>query len=164
VAQLAQAARSFEVPTLSKAATPPIERFSVTHLEPAPQPPWLAAEEPTAITAELELRVLGPPRPAQEQTPSVEKAPRPLNLVVVRGLVGAAATLASGICGDGKTTGTTHVAVTIAPSGRATGAVLQGGPFNGTPVGSCISNAMRGVTVPPFVGVPIVVGKAVTVR
>ena len=54
--------------------------------------------------------------------------------------------------------------VTFAASGRVTSARLSGPPFQGTPTGSCIANAFRGVHVPAFEGSPVTVNKEVTIR
>jgi len=56
-------------------------------------------------------------------------------------------------CGDGKTAGLARIAVSFAPSGRATRAVLEGdSELLGTPAGSCIAQQMRSASVPPFDG------------
>jgi serine/threonine-protein kinase len=60
----------------------------------------------------------------------------------------------SGPTGDG------HVTLTFAPDGHVDRAIVDGGPFPGTPVGGCIGEAFRGVTVPPFGGAPVRVGKS----
>lgn len=64
---------------------------------------------------------------------------------------------------DGPT-GTAKVKVTFAPSGSVTQSVVQGAPFAGTPVGSCIAGAFRGAKVPPFEGSPVSVTKSVTIN
>jgi len=49
--------------------------------------------------------------------------------------------------------GTTGVAITFAPDGRVSLAVLEGPPvFNGTPVARCVISRMRNVRVAPFAG------------
>jgi hypothetical protein len=59
--------------------------------------------------------------------------------------------------------GTTRVAVTFAPSGRVTTALLEGpGPFAGTPVAGCIVSRLRGVQVPAFSGEKVTVHRTVT--
>lgn len=58
--------------------------------------------------------------------------------------------------------GTARVAVTFAPSGNATMAIVEGPPFAGTPVGSCIARTFREARVSPFSGAPVTVRKSVT--
>lgn len=59
--------------------------------------------------------------------------------------------------------GSVRIAVTFAPNGRATTAVVEGPPFAGTPVGSCIARAFREARVSPFSGPPVTVRKSVTI-
>lgn len=62
---------------------------------------------------------------------------------------------------DGPT-GSGHVNVTFEPSGSVSAAVVDGGPFPGTPVGGCIAGKFRGARVPAFGGSPVKVGKSFT--
>lgn len=64
---------------------------------------------------------------------------------------------------DGPT-GTGHVKVTFAPNGSVSSAVVDGGPFPGTPVGGCIAGKFRGAHVPAFSGAPVGVGKSFTIN
>ncbi|MBS2017296.1 MAG: zinc-ribbon domain-containing protein [Deltaproteobacteria bacterium] len=64
---------------------------------------------------------------------------------------------------DGPT-GTGHVKVTFAPNGSVSSAVVDGGPFPGTPVGGCIAGKFRSAHVPPFSGAPVGVGKSFTIN
>jgi len=64
---------------------------------------------------------------------------------------------------DGPT-GTGHVKVTFAPDGSVSSAVVDGGPFPGTPVGGCIAGKFRGARVPAFAGAPVGVGKSFTIN
>jgi hypothetical protein len=60
--------------------------------------------------------------------------------------------------------GTAGVAVTFAPTGRATTAVLEApGPFAGTPVVACIVDHLRAVQVPLFSGDSVTIHTNVTV-
>ena len=59
--------------------------------------------------------------------------------------------------------GLVRIAVTFAPNGRATTAVVEGPPFAGTPVGSCIARAFREARVSPFTGAPVTVRKSVSI-
>lgn len=59
--------------------------------------------------------------------------------------------------------GAARIAVTFAPSGQATTAVVEGPPFAGTPVGSCIARAFREARVTPFSGAPVTVRKSMSI-
>lgn len=65
--------------------------------------------------------------------------------------------------GDGPT-GSGHVKVTFAPNGSVSAAVVDGGPFPGTPVGGCIAGKFRGAHVPAFSGGAVTVGKSFTIN
>ncbi len=60
---------------------------------------------------------------------------------------------------DGPT-GNGHVVVTFDPSGTVQSAVVDDGPFPGTPVGGCIAGRFRGAHVSPFSGSAVKVGKS----
>ena len=64
---------------------------------------------------------------------------------------------------DGPT-GSGHVKITFAPNGSVSSAVVDSGPFPGTPVGGCIAGKFRGAHVPPFGGGPVSVGKSFTIN
>ncbi len=64
---------------------------------------------------------------------------------------------------DGPT-GSGHVKITFAPNGSVSSAVVDGGPFPGTPVGGCIAGKFRGAHVPAFGGGPVSVGKSFTLN
>jgi len=64
---------------------------------------------------------------------------------------------------DGPT-GPGHVTVTFAPDGSVASAVVDQGPFPGTPVGGCIAGKYRGARVPAFSGGPVKAGKSFTLN
>jgi hypothetical protein len=64
---------------------------------------------------------------------------------------------------DGPT-GSGHVTVTFGPDGSVQSAVVDSGPFPGTPVGGCIAGKYRGAHVPAFGGAPVRVGKSFTLN
>lgn len=64
---------------------------------------------------------------------------------------------------DGPT-GSGHVKITFAPNGSVSSAVVDSGPFPGTPVGGCIAGKFRGAHVPAFSGGPVSVGKSFTIN
>lgn len=59
--------------------------------------------------------------------------------------------------------GPARLAVTFAPSGKVTTALVEGPPFAGTPVGSCLARAFREAKVSPFSGQPVTVKKSVSI-
>lgn len=56
-------------------------------------------------------------------------------------------------------TGSGHVTVTFAPSGKVILAHVDGGPFIHSAIEGCITDAFEKVTIPPFSGNPVMVGK-----
>ncbi len=64
---------------------------------------------------------------------------------------------------DGPT-GSGHVTVTFQPDGSVQSAVVDSGPFPGTPVGGCIAGKYRGAHVPAFGGAPVRVGKSFSIN
>jgi hypothetical protein len=59
--------------------------------------------------------------------------------------------------------GTTRVAISFAPTGRVTTAILENpGPFAGTPVAGCIVTRLRGMHIPKFSGETVTVRRTVT--
>jgi hypothetical protein len=57
--------------------------------------------------------------------------------------------------------GTARVAVTFAPTGHVSNAVIESGPFVGTAAGSCVASKFRAAKVPPFSGDAVLVRKSV---
>ena len=55
---------------------------------------------------------------------------------------------------------TPPVTVTFEPSGAVSSAVVDSGPYPGTPVGGCIAGKYRGARVPAFGGSSVKVGKS----
>jgi hypothetical protein len=57
--------------------------------------------------------------------------------------------------------GAARIAVTFAPSGTVTSAIIESGPFVGTSAGGCVASKFRSVHVPAFTGDPVTVHKSV---
>lgn len=77
----------------------------------------------------------------------------------------ASATGAASTCNDASgPSGMARVSITFAPSGRVTQAVVDGPPFAGTPLGSCIASKFRSASVPAFRGGPVTVKQTVHIR
>lgn len=71
--------------------------------------------------------------------------------------LGAAASAAKGCLGVSSTG---SIRVVFAPSGKVSSAVVQSGPFAGTPQGGCIADAFRAARVPAFDGADVSVSKS----
>lgn len=52
-----------------------------------------------------------------------------------------------------------HVMITFTPAGIAQAAVVDKGPWVGSPVAKCMAKAFKKVKVPPFTGETVTVGK-----
>ncbi len=53
-----------------------------------------------------------------------------------------------------------HVTITFQPGGPADRALIDKGPWVGTPVGKCMAKEFKKVKVPAFKGEPVTVGKS----
>ena len=76
---------------------------------------------------------------------------------------GALARVSVAHCAVGGVTGSGHVVVTFNPTGRIGEVVVDDANFAGTPAARCIQTAFFSVTVPPFSGAPVRVGKSFVV-
>jgi hypothetical protein len=76
--------------------------------------------------------------------------------------VNAAASL-GGACGS-QATGHVATAVTFAPNGHATRAVLESGPLRGSSAGSCVARHLTRATIAPFDGDLVTVQSTVVLR
>ncbi len=117
---------------------------------PDPEPPFELRSEP-AGTDDLSNVPTGPPGMAP-----FDRSAAVMSLAQVR-------PERCKLSGHGPT-GTGHVTITFGPDGRVTTAVIDGGPFAGTSVGTCIEQRYRAVTVPPFAGGPVRVGKSFAIH
>lgn len=52
-----------------------------------------------------------------------------------------------------------HVLITFAPAGSVSKAVVDKGPWVGTPVAKCLASQFKKTTIPAFGGEPVTVGK-----
>lgn len=144
------------VPVVAKAAPAPQQAAPVKAA--APRAPVVAAPaaEPVA-TADLPSALAELPPP-----------PRAPEVQISRSAVAVAiadAGLRAGACKDGEIASMSMpVSVTFMPSGRASRATVNGGPFAGTPAGSCVAQALRAASVPPFDGEPVTVSTTLHLR
>jgi hypothetical protein len=126
-------------------AAPRNEKPASDHVEATPAPATAVAVAPTT--------------PA-EQAPDA----KPIDQALLKAALNEAAARAVSCKQPGDPTGPATVVVTFAPSGRATRAVINGGPFAGTSTGGCIANAMRTASVTPFSGDLVNVRKTVAIE
>lgn len=148
---------STPAPTASQEAPPPAE---TTQPPPRPTSETPAHTEPTSR----------PPGPKSTE----ERGPKPpvTHAQPAPGVAGdfnrdaAAAALSGALSGAQSCVpagmgGVARLAVTFAPSGRVTQAMVEGPPFAGTSAGGCIATKARSASVPPFQGGVVTVHKSV---
>lgn len=106
------------------------------------------AEEPSSPGdgEQAESQAEATAEPAEEEAPAAELPLHPTREDVQRTMVGALSAIRE--CAAGQN-GTVQVEVTAGSSGRVRNAVITGA-FAGTPEGSCMARAMRGVRFPRF--------------
>ena len=159
--------RPAEAPAAASRNEPARERLQPPALTPTvlPMVAAIAPPEPEAVELDAPAAAAEPQTESSEVAPPAanEPQPRPFDRTAASNAVQAAAAGAAD-CGRGQG-GSTRVAVTFAPSGRATVALVEpGSPFSGTEVGSCIATRMRAVSVPPFDGARVTVHTTLSVR
>jgi hypothetical protein len=88
----------------------------------------------------------------------------PFDSAAATAALSGAATAATGCRKDGDPAGVASVIVRFAPSGRATSAIVESGPFAGTVTGGCIATTFRKARVPPFTGDYVSVKKTISLR
>lgn len=136
-------------------------RSPTKHAKTRPEKHASASKPSPAATA---------PEPKSEPTAtaSASAAPAkplpPFNRTAAISALGAAAGAASSCRKQSEPSGTAHVVITFAPSGRVTTARVNGPPYAGTPTGGCIASRMRSAHVPPFSGGFVTVSKTVIIR
>ncbi|NUP09464.1 MAG: DUF4339 domain-containing protein [Polyangiaceae bacterium] len=101
--------------------------------------------------------------PKEEPKDTGKGGDAPFDRGAASSAMSAAAGRASGCKKADGPTGSTKVQVTFQPSGKGT-APSVGAPFAGTPTGSCIAGAFKGLSIPPFSGAAVPVSKTVNIR
>ncbi len=131
---------------------PPSEAIATAKpIAPAP-----AAAPRPAATPETDLSGLQPSKPARIDTRADDDT--------LQQALAQAAERAKGCRDSTSPTGVASVSVTIAGSGDATGAVVQGPPFAHTLEGDCIAAKFRAIHIPAFRGDSINVRKSVSLQ
>lgn len=130
--------------------------------DPKPEPKSDAKPEPKPEVTK--------PDPKPEDTKPVTPPPPPpgdageFNKDAARAALGAAAGAAASCKTEDGPVGPARVKVTFSTTGRSTQAIIDGPPFAGTAVGSCIAQKFRGLSIPAFSGDPVTVTKTLTIQ
>src|SRR5262249_47447059 len=93
----------------------------------------------------------GSPQPSPASETPAEPSP-PFDKAAAIAAIEAGAAAAESCKGAEDPPGSVRLAVTFAPSGHVTSAVVTNPPFAATKTGSCIADAFRNVSVPSFDG------------
>jgi hypothetical protein len=100
-------------------------------------------------------------KPAPAPAPKEKEAPAPSGATFDK--EAAASAISSVDLTKCRTTnaekGDGHVMITFAPGGVASKAVIDKGPWVGTPVAKCLASQFKKATIPAFSGEPVTVGK-----
>ena len=147
------AAAKTAAPVTATPATPPAPS------QPAPGKSTAATAPPPATAAPAPA----PTTPAPAATADAPATGPEFDKTAAAAALAAAAADAASCKAEGDPSGVARVAVTFAPSGRVTSAVVSGPPFAGTTTGGCIARKLRGASVPPFDGSPVIVNRTVTI-
>jgi len=95
------------------------------------------------------------PQPAPAEAAPADRAPQgPFNRGAALSQLTASASRASACRKPSGPSGSGRATITFGNDGSARGVVISA-PFAGTPVGSCVAAAFRGIHVPPFTGSPV---------
>ncbi|HKQ68046.1 MAG TPA: hypothetical protein VJT73_01840, partial [Polyangiaceae bacterium] len=130
--------------------------------------PVLATSEPTA-KGEGDVPVKAGGQAAHEiasgetteATAPAEPSEREFDTTSARAAIEEAGQRAAGCRTIDAPAGAARLAITFAPTGRVTSAVIDSGPFAGTPAGACVVSKFRTVQVPPFDGESVTVHKTI---
>jgi hypothetical protein len=116
-----------------------VEAGAKTEAAPAP------AAAPEAPAAE-------PAGPTDEATAAMVAASNEheFNKAAARSVLEDAADHAASCRNIDTPAGAARVAVTFAPSGKVTSAVIESGPFVGTAAGGCVASKFRNLHIPAF--------------
>ena len=128
-----------------------------------PTPPPAAAKPAAAPPTDL-AGAMGAAagKPAAAPPPTEAASGAPFDRGAASGAIGAVNV--QSCAKPGGPTGAGHVKITFAPNGSVSAAVIDSGPFNGTPVGGCVVGKFRGPHIPAFGGGPVTVGKSFTIN
>lgn len=149
---------------------PPFAPRSTLPTKPPPPPEVVDAGSPSSAdpmppTADVAKNEDVAEDEPEEVASAEDESQPPFDKAAAVAAIGRVSAIASA-CGRGELASVkkTRVAVTFAPSGRVTSALVIGGSLQGTPEGSCVSRAMSGASVPAFSGPHVTVKTTVHVR
>jgi len=190
-APAAQAAMVVTVPQLAPVETPAPAKAEPAKAEPAPAKaePAPARAEPAKLAATAAPAKLAPvaakaqpaaakaePAPAaapvstedlpieMPEIPAAPRAPEVPFKAAAAAVAIAGAGLRAQACKDAEGPMAVLVSVTFVNSGHATTARVNGGPLMGTPAASCVAQALRSASVPPFDGEGVTVNTTLHLR
>ncbi len=148
------AAHTESATTGTNTATPSPKEVAPTPAETKPaetagSPPKAADTKPAETKPEETAPAPAPPSPPEGDAPFDKSA--------AARVMGGARAAAASCKQEGGPQGNATVHVTFAPNGVSTLAMVEGPPFAGTPVGSCIAAKFRGLKIPPFSGSSVTV-------
>ncbi len=126
--------------------------------DPTPTPPRAAAP-PTDLAGAMGAAA---GKPAAAAPPTEAASGAPFDRGAASGAIGSVNV--QSCAKPGGPTGGGHVKITFSPNGSVSAAVIDSGPFNGTPVGGCVVGKFRGPHIPAFSGGPVTVGKSFTIN
>ncbi len=149
---------------IAKANEPKPARGSKAHAAkpPAEKPAAEAPAEVAAPAEEAPAPLTGNAAAAQEATNQAAVQEIEFNKDVARQALEDASQRAAGCRTIDTPAGAARIAVTFAPAGNVTAAVIESGPFVGTSAGGCVAAKFRTVRVPAFTGEPVTVHKSIS--
>jgi hypothetical protein len=170
-------AANSEAPAAAPARPTAVEPTAVPDEEPeeTPPPPAVApaavANAPRAAAPSAPVANATPPNPPAAQPANPAPAAPPaaaraankgdFNTQAAREALEDAAVRAAKCKTIDSPSGTARIAVTFAPNGQATNAVIESGPFVGTAAGTCVASKFRTARVPAFTGDAVQVHKSI---
>jgi len=101
---------------------------------------------------------------SEEEAAPAEPTVPPFNPALASQALGTAMGTAAACPRQGSSKRLVPVAVSFAPSGRVTSALVTGGAWAGTPTGGCVAQAFRNLAMAPFAGGPVTVTKTVRLQ
>lgn len=164
-AEALHAAVPSEGTTESAAAAPtpaPLTGSAITPGAANPAPPLAGNGAPAVAPAGAVAVGAAPPAATPPAAaPLVARGKGDFNTQAAREALEDAAARAARCKTIDTPSGTARIAVTFAPSGQATNAIIESGPFVGTAAGTCVASKFKGARVPPFSGDSVQVHKTV---
>jgi hypothetical protein len=151
------------VPDEEPEETPPLQAVAPAAVANAPRVAAPSAPAAVANTTPSNPPAAQPANPAPGAPPAAARAANKgdFNTQAAREALEDAAVRAAKCKTIDSPSGTARIAVTFAPNGQATNAVIESGPFVGTSAGSCVASKFRTARVPAFTGEAVQVHKSI---